>query len=353
MEVPPKEKQTKGAEEETRRTEEEIARNQLIVALGKEPTAQVVLDYVAKTQMQLRELRDQVARMGKQEETAGEGGLKTPKVSPIKGVGRHPDLEKTRTEVLPLNTTVTNSNLDVQGVELHHDVAGNTQVVKVIGQPILLAPNQQRQVREVATSIHANCRLEVLQPVALRTNVAWERHGVIASSLVPIVIHSWLELFQCKQPEDVNRVVSAVCWFFANNSTSWRVPGDLTLTVMVDEGVPRRVTLAQIRQITYSVCQESSMRRVMRAFADFTRATLQCNTDLWPDVMKTLSLPEVARIIAFDYADYCQNPPLSTKENELVQKIKRFVLNQHRSYESQLPEPTLGSQPEEGEQGEE
>lgn len=222
-----------------------------------------------------------------------------------------------------LNATI--ANIPIHRLPITTDVAGDTTMFKAVGsQPLVGA--ETAKVIAAGTKVLQDYALHKITPSELTGVVRIDEHGLVEDERALKAAFAICELFGATIPAERSRVTSAVCWFFAQNSTSWLVPRELSVAVVLGERAESR-TLGQIRDILFSVTGESSMRRIMRAFADFTRSVIALNTSLIPKAYARLNLPEQMRSIAFDFSEFCRNPPLNRNEMLVAQRVKRFLLS--------------------------
>jgi len=97
----------------------------------------------------------------------------------------------------------------------------------------------------------------------------------------------------------------------------------------------RRITHGQV----LGLCAQQGvpLRRIMRAFADLARAVLSANPQLCSKLFKRMRLPDTARIIAFDFADGCSDPPLSIYQLEILREMRRYATPHVRPTTIQTP----------------
>jgi len=257
-------------------------------------------------------------------------------------VGLSPIKKKPMTE-RGIDTTVKLNEIEEVGdnrVALFHDPAGNTTLIKEVGTvPIptgTVITGLQTQIQQMLPQYD----LARLQPADLHMKVKVDEHGFANSMLVQKAVYAWCSLFGVTDDIDRPTVISAVCWFFATNSTSPLVPGELELSVMLGDTLRIR-PLSQIRHITTQITAESSMRRIMRGFADFTRSMLERNPTLVPKIHRKLLLAERFRTVAYDFADGCRNPPLTSAENVIFQRVKAYLLSGKELLEQKTEVPIV------------
>jgi len=135
------------------------------------------------------------------------------------------------------------------------------------------------------------------------------------SSCVP-----WLEL---------NELLSRVCWFYANNGATEQMSADEE--IIRSTGVIRKaLTHGDVLQCISAVNPQLTVRRVFRSYADFTRRVLLENPKLITKMFRRYNMPEHLRHVAFDFAEFCSDPPLSAMERRQVQEARSRILRGQR-----------------------
>jgi hypothetical protein len=185
--------------------------------------------------------------------------------------------------------------------------------------------------------------LELL-PTPLGDGTYFTSPAVMDKALVSPLNRAWCELFGAENRDDRSRVVSAICAYFAVNSTTPRVLAKERLSVVIG-GVLVDVNVEDIQRLIYQITKEVELRRVFRAYADFTRAVLVQNPVLRPHLFTKFNLPDNFRHIAFDCSEYCESPPLSQVELDVLRRCRAVVLE--RTAES---DRTLQTESEENQQ---
>jgi hypothetical protein len=155
--------------------------------------------------------------------------------------------------------------------------------------------------------------------------VSFTDPAVMDRELVPKLNMAWAALFGATDRVSVSKVVSAICVYFAVNSTSSRIPPKEKISVLV-AGAKVSVHVSRLVEVAFSVTGEREIRRVMRAYADFTRECLRQNPTVRTKMSQEFRIPQNFINVAFDFSDYCQNPPLSSIEDNLLSRAREKLI---------------------------
>jgi len=163
-----------------------------------------------------------------------------------------------------------------------------------------------------------------LVPVEIE-GVAFTSPSVMDKAFISPLNQALCQIFEAKTKADRSRVLSAFVIYFAVNSTTPRLLAKEKITVSYGKDVVE-VPLDQLQRLVHTVTGETELRRVLRAYADFTRDVLARNPTIRTHLYMKFNLSENFRQIAFDFAEYCENPPLSAPELEMLSQCKAKVL---------------------------
>lgn len=158
--------------------------------------------------------------------------------------------------------------------------------------------------------------------------------AVMDKTKAPALVKRWASLFGARTAEENQLVLTTICLYFAVNSTSPRLPSKERIDLKFGD---RKVSvgLVQIRDAAFDVTGETELRKVMRAFADFTREALVRNKRVRTNMFSEFKLPENFRHIAFDCADFCEAPALTLTELKMLDHSRRYLLNRTRRSDEQ------------------
>lgn len=166
---------------------------------------------------------------------------------------------------------------------------------------------------------------DIFVAVSVADQACFTDPAVMDRDLVPVLNRAWNALFGGKTPGDLSRVLTTICLYFATNSTSPRIPPKEKISIVIG-GRRVSVYVDRIVNTAYDITGERDVRRVMRAYADFTRDCLRKNAWVRTKMFQEFNLPQNHRSIAFDYSDYCLHPPLSPVEESVLSAARARVL---------------------------
>jgi len=156
----------------------------------------------------------------------------------------------------------------------------------------------------------------------------------INSDVHGLMSHEQKLAFEAKLALDVSwmsrdEILSRICWFYANNGASEQISSDI---VILKSKAPnqRAMTVGQLSLIMTAVDASLTIRRVLRSYADFTRSLLLSNPNLMTKMYRRHNMPEHLRHVAFDYAEFCSDPPLTPLERRQVQEARSLILTGQR-----------------------
>jgi len=137
-----------------------------------------------------------------------------------------------------------------------------------------------------------------------------------------------------------NATVSTVVWFYANNGASSQIPRELVVVPGNGPGRPA-LTHGSVEQLLAQVSPMLTIRRMMRAYADFARSLLLANPNYMTKMFRKYNMPEYLRHVAFDFAEFCRSPPLSSLERSHTSFARSQILRGQRLHPA-VGVPTIG-----------
>jgi len=190
------------------------------------------------------------------------------------------------------------------------------------------SPTGGLQLGHFASVVQTDVNDEFLEIVPVEIEgVAFTSPSVMDKAYVSPLNQALCTIFEAKTKADRSRVISAFVTYFAVNSTTPRLLSKEKITVYYGNNAVE-VPLDQIQRLVHSVTGETELRRVLRAYADFTRDVLSRNITIRTHLYMKFNLSDNYRHIAFDFAEYCENPPLSGPELEMLAQCKAKVISE-------------------------
>lgn len=225
-----------------------------------------------------------------------------------KETGKGPTTMKDYLKSLPPAQVEQQEESDVESQPESHVSADRESVSEAEAPMAHFAAQHLLDPEEYGVNLTAEC---------LEGEVSMTDPAVMDPQLVPELNRAWSALFGANNKHSMSRVISAICLYFAVNSTSSRIPPKESITLMV-AGRKVSVSLERIMQTAYEVTGTREARAIMRRYAGLTRSVLKANKHVRTKMFTRFRFPHNLRHIAFDYADYCDDPPLTSLEEEFL-----------------------------------